>query len=192
MKTSMKSDKGVAGLNIVAGIVVALFVIGFIAMLFAIIGGEVEEETWDAIAGSVANETVTAVDEAGDELTAGQYNGAVCTIGEVFEADYTNNSVNSGNYTVTGCNLVANAGADYNGSDWNVSYSYTGNSNSTSSNIIHTTFTSLSDVTSWQGLIIVLGMVVVLIILTVMIVTAIKNAGIMGGGMKSSGDTTTA
>lgn len=43
MRTKLKYDKGVAGLNVLLSVIVMLFVIGFLVMIFALMGGELQQ-----------------------------------------------------------------------------------------------------------------------------------------------------
>jgi hypothetical protein len=52
----------------------------------------------------------------------------------------------------------------------------------TASNVIGNTTESISSVTDWYPIFIVIGAMVVLILLTVIIITAIRGSGMMGGG----------
>lgn len=49
--SQLKKDKGVAGLNVFLSVIVMLFVIGILVMVFALMGGELQ----DAVQGDVAN-----------------------------------------------------------------------------------------------------------------------------------------
>ena len=95
-----KCDKGVAGLPILLSLVTMLFVIGLIVMIFALMGGELQNATNDTTAVCVINDTTT----------------------------------------------------------------------------------SISSVTDWFDIFIVIGAMVVLILLTVIIITAIRGSGLMSGG----------
>ena len=61
MKTSLRQDKGVAGLTILLSLVVMLFVIGLLVMIFALMGGELQGATTDATAITVINDTTTSI-----------------------------------------------------------------------------------------------------------------------------------
>lgn len=98
--SSLKSDKGVAGLTVLLSLVTMLFVIGLLVMIFALMGGELQGATTDATAVGVINDTTT----------------------------------------------------------------------------------SISSVTDWFTIFIVIGAMVVLILLTVIIITAIRSSGLMAGG----------
>ena len=102
MRTTLKRDKGVAGLNVLLSVIVMLFVIGFLVMIFALMGGELQ----DAV-----------------------------------ESDVTNNATASG--------------------------------------VINDTYTSISGVTDWFGIIIIITAMVVLILLTVIIISAIRSSGLV-------------
>lgn len=58
IKPLLKKDKrGVAGLNVLMSVIVMLFVIGFLVMVFAMMGGELE----DSVKKSVTNNDTAAV-----------------------------------------------------------------------------------------------------------------------------------
>jgi len=57
----MKSEKGVAGLNILLSVVTLIFVIGLIVMVFALMGGELQTATTDATAIKVINDTSSSI-----------------------------------------------------------------------------------------------------------------------------------
>ena len=57
----MKRDKGVAGLTILLSVVAMVFIIGFLVMVFAIIGSELGDNTTDPVAVDVINDTTVAI-----------------------------------------------------------------------------------------------------------------------------------
>jgi len=57
----MKSDRGVAGLTVLMSLVVMLFVIGLLVMIFALMGGELQDATTDATAIDVINDTTVGI-----------------------------------------------------------------------------------------------------------------------------------
>ena len=57
----MKSEKGVAGLNILLSVVTLIFVIGLIVMVFSLMGGELQTATDDPTAIEVINETSRSI-----------------------------------------------------------------------------------------------------------------------------------
>jgi len=63
---SLKQDKGVAGLSILLSLVTMLFVIGLLVMIFALMGGELQDSTTDATAIGVINDTTTSISSVTD------------------------------------------------------------------------------------------------------------------------------
>lgn len=56
-----KTDKGVAGLTILLSLVTMLFVIGLLVMIFALMGGELQDATTDTTATDVINDTTSSI-----------------------------------------------------------------------------------------------------------------------------------
>jgi len=176
----LKYDKGVAGLTVLLSVVTMLFVIGLLVMIFALMGGELATASYEETSASVVNETLTTVTETGEDFTVAGYRDVACTLTAVRNAT-GGETINSGNYTQTNCNL-ASTGTSYNNTDWNVSYSYTYEADTTATDVINDTSSSISGVTSWFTIFIVITAMVVLILLTVIIITAIRGSGLMAGG----------
>jgi len=63
---NLKQDKGVAGTTVLLGLIVALFVIGLLVMIFALMGGSLQSATTDATAISVINDTTDAISSVTD------------------------------------------------------------------------------------------------------------------------------
>jgi len=68
---SLKQDKGIAGLNVLLSVIVMLFTIGFLVMIFALMGGELQDAvesdvTNNATAVGVINDTTTELAEVTD------------------------------------------------------------------------------------------------------------------------------
>jgi len=61
-----KQDKGVAGLTILLSLVTMLFVIGLLVMIFALMGGELQDSTTDATAIKVINDTTSSISSVTD------------------------------------------------------------------------------------------------------------------------------
>lgn len=59
-------NKGVAGLTILLSLVTMLFVIGLLVMIFALMGGELQDSTTDATAIDVINDTTVAISSVTD------------------------------------------------------------------------------------------------------------------------------
>lgn len=66
MRKVLKQDKGVAGLTILLSVVAMIFIIGFLVMVFALMGSELQTATTDATADAVINDTTTAIAEVTD------------------------------------------------------------------------------------------------------------------------------
>jgi quinol-cytochrome oxidoreductase complex cytochrome b subunit len=64
--SSLKQDKGVAGLSILLSLITMLFVIGLLVMIFALMGGELMDSTTDATADQVINDTTTSISSVTD------------------------------------------------------------------------------------------------------------------------------
>jgi len=184
-----KEKKGqVAGLNLLLGVIVMLFICGFLVMIFSLMGGEMEATTYnqDVAQTAVANETTGVMNESVGSsgwyaLTNNALRDAQCVIGLVTNAT-GGETIASGNYTTSNCliSVSANVDAGYNNTAWNVSYTSTADTDSTASGTINKTYTALSGVTDWFDIIIVIGAMVVLILLTVIIISAIRGSGMMG------------
>ena len=61
-----KQDRGIAGLTILLSLVTMLFVIGLLVMIFALMGGELQDSTTDTTAISVINATTTSISSVTD------------------------------------------------------------------------------------------------------------------------------
>ena len=182
-----KNKKGVAGLEVLLSVVVMLFVIGFLVMIFAMMGGELgSTDQLMASEGplSITNETVTFSNgTAGVTLTTCETatngvatilfvtNNTVTTVGE---------TVSANNYTVSRCVMRPTGAGPYNGTSVNVSYTYV--YSGIGFTTINATSTELAGVTDWFGIIIVINAMVVLILLTVIIISAIRGTGLVGLG----------
>ena len=146
-------------------------------MVFALMGGELQEATWEATTGTLANETLALTDAGVDTTVADLRDIALddvvltnATGGEVIPAN---------NYTVLGGTVTTLGSSLYNGTDGNISASYTYNADTTASDVINDTTSGISGVTDWFPIIIVITAMVVLILLTVIIITAIRGSGLV-------------
>ena len=61
-----KQDKGVAGLTVLLSVVTLLFIIGLLVMVFALMGGELQDATDDATAIGVINDTTSSISSVTD------------------------------------------------------------------------------------------------------------------------------
>jgi len=179
--SNLKQDQGVAGTTVLLGLIVALFVIGLLVMIFAIMGGSLSGSSSVAASdsGSGTQNDFTFTD-VGTTLTACD----IATNGEVTSITVINatggETVPSSNYTVSSCVLTADGNSSYKGTSVNSSYAYT--FSGTAFNVINATTSSISGVTDYFSLFIVIGSMVLLILLTVIIIVAIRQSGMLSGG----------
>ncbi len=61
-----QQDRGVAGLTILLSLVTMLFVIGLLVMIFALMGGELQDSTTDNTAIDVINDTTSSISSVTD------------------------------------------------------------------------------------------------------------------------------
>jgi len=183
-----KKDKGVAGLNVLLTVIIMLFVIGFLVMIFALMGGELTEEMWDSTTVSIVNSsTATVVNETGVRIT-GTTGLKNCVLSVSALWNYTGvDPIATGNASVSGCTIACNScTAGLNNTRWNVTGSYTYDADSTASTTINQSTTSISSVTDWFSIIIIITVMVVLILLTVIIISAIRGSGLISAGGSST------
>jgi len=189
MRTSKKTDKGVAGLTILLSLVTMLFVIGLLTMIFALMGGEMRDATYDDTTVAVANETVSfnALNTAID-LSVVDVRNVVCDTTPTQLINTTHDSGEDllvGNVTLTSDCTLLNATAL---NDWIgngtvfVSFNYNWDADNTATDVMNDTTVSIASVTDWFPIFIVIGAMVVLILLTVIIITAIRGSGLMADG----------
>lgn len=175
-----RKDKGVAGLTILLAVVAMVFIIGFLVMVFAIIGASLAEN-------SATPTSVTTVNETG------WINQSGYTLGNVGANGFTNPSIvtiinassnlsiGSGNYSLSNAGVLTNASSVV-WSSVKITYTYTYDANNTATEAITDTTTSIAGVSSWFPIIITITVMVALILLTVIIIVAIRSSGILAGG----------
>ena len=176
----LKQDKGVAGLTILLSLVTMLFVIGLIVFIFALMGGEFMGVTsLTASDSATVTQTGLTVTDAGVTLTAcdGSNQGTVSSVTTAYN-ESNNVLLSAGNYSTSTCTITA-LDVVYNNTAWNVTYTYTYAGNGW--DVVNDTTSSISSVTDWYDIFIVIGAMVVLILLTVIIITAIRGSGLMAG-----------
>jgi uncharacterized membrane protein len=174
----MKFEKGTAGLNILLGVITMIFVIGLIVMVFALMGGELSNVSYQEASGSVDNETLTTVTEAGEDLSVSGLRDVSCSVSSCYNATAGGGLIPASNYTATGCSVAVTV-STYNNTNWKCSYSYTHLANSTASDTIGDTTDAIGGVTSYFPIIIVITAMIVLVLLTIIIISAIKGSGMV-------------
>ena len=189
MNKTFKQDKGVAGLTILLSLVVMLFVIGLLVMIFTILGSKLETSTYDTTTATVKNETLTTVNEAGENFAKATLRDVSCTVSYCINAS-SNSVIPTANYTRTNCHVAyshAKDTAGFNNTNWKCTYDYTYEADNTATNVMNDTRNSVAGVTDWFDIFIVIGAMVVLILLTVIIITAIRSSGMVAGAGSTSG-----
>ena len=187
--SSLKHDKGVAGLTILLSLIVMLFIIGLIVMIFSLMGSSLSEATYDKLtAVASVNETVTRssiVDGTGATLTS--VRDAVCSMTEIYNGSVTDGYqlLGTNMYTLTGC-ILQNATTWANVTIPITSYTYTWSADNTGTDVINDTTSAVAGVSDWFSIFIVIGAMVVLILLTVIIITAIRGSGMIETGNSGS------
>ena len=181
MRTNKKTDNGVAGLTILLSVVTMLFVIGLLVMIFALLGGELQDASYDSTTVAVSGENVVEadfIDGTGFTLLDTGLNGASWVIVALY-----NDTVlqTSGNYTVAD-GILANATEFEGATDVTVNYTYIYDATNVATDVMNDTTTGIAGVTDWFAIFIVITAMVVLILLTVIIITAIRGSGLMAGG----------
>jgi len=187
---NLKNDKGVAGLTLLLSIVVMLFVIGLLIMIFALMGNGLEDSVDVSTSVSVVNETLTSVEETGEDLAGSPFKNSACAVTIITNAT-GNLVISTGNYTATNCNIVfsGESGSHVNNSNWNVTYTYVYDDIGEAGLIINDTILALGGTIDWFDIFIVISAMVVLILLTVMIITSIRGSGLIAscGGNQNQG-----
>ena len=184
------TDKGVAGLTILLSVVTMLFVMGLLIMIFALMGGELQEASYDSTSVTVVNETGAYVNISGYTVDeSGTLNG-VYTATEVWANAIPGAGVGTpyvilaANYTLSAGGVLTNATVVDNSTEYdnaNISYTYVYDATNTATDVIGNTTTAIATVTDWFDIFIVITAMVVLILLTVIIIVAIRGSGLMEG-----------
>lgn len=192
--SNLKKDKGVAGLTILLSIVTLLFVIGLLIMIFALMGGELEDATENAVAGGDTIQQFTTVLTNTSETAL--VNATLLALEDISCSLYniTNSTgvelVGASNYTQSGCYITLTDGSPYNGTAlWNATLSFAYTTDTTASGVIENTTSTISGTTDWFPIILVISAMVVLILLTVIIITAIRGSGLIRTGGSARGVT---
>lgn len=183
MEKKFKQDKGVAGLTIMLSLIVMLFVIGFLIMVFALMGNSLRDTTYTVTSATVTNETNTFINTTGDTLSgASSRNAGTFVITSIWAVDsgVYNISVPTTNGTISSAGVITNATVTTY-ANASVSYTYVYDADNTATDVMNDTVSSLGSTTDWFDIFIVIGAMVVLILLTVIIITAIRGSGMMAG-----------
>jgi len=191
---NLKQDKGVAGMNILIGLVVSIFILAILVMSIALLSDELEDaidtsvdggDVVDYLTGEIltnestitfANSTIVAL----DDISCSLYNLTNGTEGS---------AISTTEYTVGGvgnCYVIGNATSvtTYSDEGINSTYSFTYSTETTASGTIENASQDISSTTEWFTIFIVMGAIVVIMLLVAIIIQVAK--GFQGGNVGGS------
>jgi len=137
--------------------IVGVVIIGITLVIAMFIAATIQDATYDDGSGAIANETITGLAIAGDDLAVVNYKDVICSNAVVINATTFEVLTETTDYVVTNCNIVGVALSDFLDEDVKVSYSYTYTANSATSNASGDLVTSLSGGSAWITILIVVG-----------------------------------
>lgn len=187
----IKQDKGQAGLTILLSVVVLLFIIGLLVAIFSIMGGELQESSYDRESGTVTNETLATVDGVGELLTKSTLRGVLCVVSHCLNQS-GNEVIPTTNWTYDNCRVKAVGSGQYNNSNFNCSYTYSYDEDNTATDVMNDTVVSIASVSEWFDIFVVITAMIVLIALVIIIIVSIKGSGMIAGGGSGANNVGTA
>jgi uncharacterized membrane protein len=137
--------------------IVGVVIIGITLVIAMFIAATIQDATYDDGSGTIANETITGLAIAGDDLAVVNYKDVICSNAVVINATTFEVLTETTDYVVTNCNIVGVALSDFLDEDVKVSYSHTYTANSATSNASGDLVTSLSGGSAWITILIVVG-----------------------------------
>ena len=184
MKKLKKLDKkkGVAGLNLLLGIISMLFMIGILVMVFVMAGQKLSDTLAEETKGVLNNQTITLLNQ-----TAVATNITALRSIDVTSVTIWNSTgdaiLDTGNYTFTPTgHITATTGClDISPATVLVYADYTYLEDTTASATIVDTTYAIGDTTDWFSTFIVIASLVVLILLVVILINSIRGSGITEG-----------
>jgi len=183
--------KGMLGLDTAKNFVVAILVVavvGFALIITVSTLNDSADDTLPEYSVTTVNETISSVDETGETLAAGSLTGLrdiACSISVITNAT-GGESINTANYTTsdnsvaTACVVSAAAGANYNATNWNVTYSYTyitAYASNALQNVSSGTSDFFDNASSWFALI---AVAIIILIITIVILGVNRFGGGIG------------
>ena len=165
----LKNIRNKKGQNVISGIpdtVWTIILIGIFIVIGVIVLSKLIDTTYTTTGGTIGNETLTTVTEAGEDFTVVDYRGVTCTISYI--TDETGGYlITAGNFTQTNCNLafLTTGNITLNNTDWNVSYSYSYEADSAASLAGNETIIAVAEIPGWLSTIITLVITGVIITL---------------------------
>ena len=188
MKLKELNRKGVAGTEVVIQLMIAVFVIGLLAMLIAITGSQLlDSTTLTETSGTQTklHDGILLVNNTVARQLNGtsSYNGAICTITSAH--NYSNRkTIPTGNYTESSeCYIkgTSTMGTLFKNQKWGVNYTFTYERTSAGGLLINETMLAVSDVPDNFSLWLVVGGLVVVIGLIAFVILTLRGTGMMGG-----------
>jgi hypothetical protein len=179
----LKNKKGSGdlgkGVNIAImffGGVITLILLGFLVLIIAGSLSSPGDAALPAYSGTLTNETLTTVDDAGEDLSVRTLHLVDCSVTAAYNAT-GGEEITSGNYTETNCNVAYTgvAGGRYNNTNWDVMVDYTYKTTGirdTLSNVSVAIPIFFSNALTWFSL-----LSVVIVIATVVIVVRMVRGG---------------
>ena len=161
----MNNKKGIQ-LNMAMGAILALILVATLVIVSIYLFSSLETAVnAPNTAGTAINETLTTVTEKGENLSASLLRAGACGTATAVINSTDSITIASGNYTQTGCTIVFKDGGDanFNNTNWKVTYPYTYTASTAASNASDVTITNFSNYPALVGLvgtIVFLGIVI--------------------------------
>ncbi len=160
---------------------VAVFVIGILAMLISITGSQLLTSSgYDTTSTQTTlGESLTLVNTTDARaLAVSDYKSVACTISSI--QNTTNSIIGTGNYTESAECYILALTTTYENVNWSVNYTYTFEAVSSAGSVINSTITSVADVPDNFSLWLVVGGLVVVIGLIAFVIVTLRGTGMMG------------
>jgi len=180
----MTNKKANTGINLLISLVVILFIAGIFLFVATITNSEMAEALYDTTTDSL-NETLTTVDNStGEAVTTDSLRDCANLVLTVVHNDSEAGTViGAGNYTISGCSVIAVAGGEYDtGEDWHIIGTAEYEADNSASIATNDTSDALSDVVDWFPIFIVVGAVAVILTLVGLVIAYMGKGGFMNQG----------
>jgi len=137
--------------------ILGMVTVGITLVIAIFIASSFQDATYESTTATSTNETLTTVTNiTAESFTYSTLTDVSCgSVADVVNA--TGTAISSGNYTQSGCTLIATDDSDFIGENWNVTYSYSYNADTATSNASGALVVSLSSGSSWIAILIVVG-----------------------------------
>ena len=137
--------------------ILGIVTVGITLVIAMFIAANIQDASYESTTGASTDEILTAVDNVtASSFTYSTLTDVVC--GAVSDVtNTTGTAISTGNYTQSGCTLIATDSSGFIGENWNVTYSYTYNADTAASNASGSLVTSLGSGTAWITIVVVVG-----------------------------------